>query len=370
MSNELQHQARKLLLRFGWNSTCFQILNPGIRLWLSADAEAVVGYVLKKGVRVVAGAPVCDASRISAVLTEWEADADASRHRVCYFGAEGRMQRALETASGYTTVTLGAQPSWNPQHWPKIFDGDRNLRAQRNRALHKGIRVEEWGCDTAMNHPALRICLHQWLATRGLPPMHFLVEPETLESLEGRRTFVALNGKEVVGFLVLSPIPQRAGWLTEQFPRGASAPNGTVELLMDHAIRAVGADGAEYVTMGIIPLSRHGIADVDANPDWLRFTMTWVRAHGRRFYNFDGLDRFKLKFRPEYWEPICVISKEPRFSLRTLYAIASAFSDGPPVWSLARGLSKAARREADWFLNRNRPILGPPPARTVPRVRA
>ncbi len=370
MSNELQHRARNLLLRFGWNSTCFQILNPGISLWFSSDGQAVIGYVLRKGVRVVAGAPVCAESELPGVIREWELDAASAGQRVCYFGAESRIQRLLESAPGYTTVTLGAQPSWNPQHWPGIFDADKNLRAQRSRALHKGVEVEEWACDRAMNNPQLRTCLHEWLTTRGLPPMHFLVEPETLECLEERRIFVALQRGEVVGFLVLSPIPQRAGWLTEQFPRSLKAPNGTVEILMDTAIRAIAVTGAEYVTMGIIPLSRHGLPTGDSNPKWLRLTLSWVRAHGRRFYNFDGLDRFKLKFRPEYWEPICVISKEPSFSLRSLYAIAAAFSDGTPAGSVSRGLMKAARREAKWLFDRSRPKLGPPPPRTAPSPKA
>ena len=30
----------------------------------------------------------------------------------------------------------------------------------------------------------------------------------------------------------------------------------------------------------------------------------WVRAHGKRFYNFEGLEAFKSKFRPDGWEPI------------------------------------------------------------------
>ena len=343
--------ARALVIRHGWNSTCFQILNPGISLWFSPTKNAVVGYVLRNRVRVVAGAPVCAEGDLAQVLQCWEADATAANHFTCYFGAEGRMKQYLENRMGYSTVTVGAQPSWNPQDWPNIFNRDRSLRAQRSRAAHKGLEVREWGCEEATNHPDLRRCLNEWLTTRGLPPMHFLVEPETLACLEGRRIFVAEISGKVVSFLVLSPIPERRGWLTEQFPRGFGAPNGTVEMLMDFAIRKVAECGALYVTMGLIPLSAHG-AVKSSNPPWLNFLFAWIRAHGRRFYNFDGLDRFKLKFRPQFWEPIYVISKEPNFSLRTLYAIASAFSDGPPLGSILRGLSKALQQEVDWFVGK------------------
>ena len=68
-------------------------------------------------------------------------------------------------------------------------------------------------------------------------------------------------------------------------------------------------------------------------PPWLALTLRWVRAHGRRFYNFDGLDAFKAKLRPEAWEGIYAISAERRFSPRTLHAIAAddpAVSTGMP----------------------------------------
>ncbi len=123
----------------------------------------------------------------------------------------------------------------------------------------------------------------------------------------------------------------------------------TIEILMDTAIRAVAASGAEYVTMGIVPLSMHGLPAASPNPGWLKFLMGWVRAHGRRFYNFDGLDKFKVKFRPQEWEPIYVISKEDRFSVGSLYAIAAAFSDGSPISAVLRGLGRALRQEISWL---------------------
>ena len=277
----------------GWNSTCYQILNPGIERWFAPSGRAMVGYVLRKGVRVVAGAPVCSEGDVEEVVAQWEEESKRAGHRVCYFGAEARMRKCLQNRPGYSTVSLGAQPSWNPQEWAAIFDSDKTLRAQRNRAANKGVEVREWPCSTASDNPELKRCLAEWLQTRGLPPMHFLVEPETLECLDGRRVFVAERRGVAVGFLVLSPVPERNGWLTEQFPRGRHAPNGTIEILMDTAIRAVAASGSEYVTMGIVPLSMHGLPAASPNPGWLKFLMGWVRAHGRRFYNFDGLDRFK-----------------------------------------------------------------------------
>jgi phosphatidylglycerol lysyltransferase len=77
--------------------------------------------------------------------------------------------------------------------------------------------------------------------------------------------------------------------------------------------------------------------------------LAWLRKHGQRFYNFDGLDAFKAKLRPDRWEPVFALANEPRVSLRTLYAIASAFSGNAPFKLVFDGLAKAAATEAKWL---------------------
>ena len=219
------------------------------------------------------------------------------------------------------------------------------MRAQFNRAKNKGVTVSEWPVQRAHNDPALRECLDAWLSTKGLPPLHFVIEPETLERLENRRVFVAERNENVEAFLILSPVPTRSGWLTEQFPHRPGAPNGTVELMMDQAIRKLGEEGYEYLTLGISPLSRRANIDRSHNPAWLTLMLAWMRKHGQRFYNFDGLDHFKSKLMPEYWEPVYAISNEPEVSGKTMWAIASAFADNRPFSVFSKGLARAAQTE-------------------------
>lgn len=339
-------RARALALRYGWNAMAYQVVNAGMCHWFSADGDAVVGYVRTHRVCIVAGAPICASHRLAAVLAEWEAHVSRLGCRVCYFGAAGRVFDALHQRPGYATVVLGAQPVWDPARWPEIPATSASLRSQMHRARNKHVVVSEWPAARASADPRLRECLRQWLATRHLPTLHFLVEPHTLHDLEGRRIFVAERGADVVGFINASPVPARDGWLVEQFVRGAHAPNGTIEALLDCMMRAVAADGARYVTMGLVPL-RDGSDDTQAvNPAWLASLLAMVRIHGRRFYNFDGLERFKTKFRPHAWEPIYAISTERRFTLRTLYAIAAAFTVQSPWLAVGHGLVRAVRIEA------------------------
>lgn len=89
----------------------------------------------------------------------------------------------------------------------------------------------------------------------------------------------------------------------------------------------------------------------------------WVRAHGRRFYNFEGLDRFKSKFAPDRWEPVYAIYAGRRFSLRALRAIAAAFTGESPELTFVRAVVRAIRTEMHWIRERAAHHGGAQPAR-------
>lgn len=334
------------MLEFGWNATAYQILNPGIALWFPDAGDGVVGYVRHRRTLVVAGAPVCAVERLDTLAAEFVRAAHSQRLRVCYFGAGDRLEARYARVSKWSRVLLGAQPAWDPRDWQDAVAKRSSLRAQFNRARNKGVRINEWPSSLAEDHPALRRCLSEWLATRNLPPLHFLVEPETLSRLQDRRVFVAeRDGGEALAFTVLSPVPARNGWLIEQIVRGFKAPNGTAELLIDAAMRAVRDSGATYATLGLSPLSERARLEPLRQPIWLRVVLQWVRLHGARFYNFGGLEAFKSKFNPDVWEPIYAIGEGSSFSPRDLYAIAGAFSGGAPVKLVLLAVLRAGREE-------------------------
>ena len=344
--------ARRIVLTHGWNTTSYQILNPGIRRWFSAANDAVIGFDAAAKVRVVAGAPVCDRTCLKEVAAEFERDAAHKGELICYFAAESRLESVYENSPDYAKFLLGAQPVWHPPGWADIVAQHKSLRAQINRARNKGVKVAEWSREKACQNPQLIECLHLWLDAKGLPPLHFLVEPETLERLYDRRVFVAERGSEIVGFVILSPVATRNGWLFEQFIHRPGAPNGTVELMIDAAMRELAAGGFDYATLGLSPLStRAQIAPFD-NPFWLRVLLAWMRKHAQRFYNFDGLDAFKAKLQPAAWEPVFAIYNRSRISVRMLYAIASVFSGNKPFRLILGGLWRAVLTEIKWMRQR------------------
>jgi phosphatidylglycerol lysyltransferase len=334
-----------LVLRHGWNATAYQILNPSVDLWFSHAGDSVAGYAAYGNRWVIAGAPVCAPDRLASVVEELEWSARSTGSRVIFFGAGTRLARDAESGGAHHVLRIGAQPAWDAQEWADIVRGKASIRALLNRARNKGVITTEWPSTVAENHPALVRVLADWLTTRGLPPLHFMTETATLGDLRDRRVFVAERGAEVIGFIVATPVPARNGWLLEQWPRVPDAPNGTTPLLVDTAMRALARDGARYVTMGLAPLSDRAGSIGGAEPLWLRFTLGWMRAHGRRFYNFPGLEAFKRRFEPIDWEPVSVIVRGERVTLADLQAIAGVFGGGSPARLVSGAVGMAAARE-------------------------
>lgn len=289
-----------LLKRHGWNSTSFQVLEPGFRYWFDGD-DACIAYVEAGRAFVVAGAPIAPPERFAELARSFGEHAREARRRVCWFATEARFRERVH----WPAFRIGEQPSWRPALWPAALAGNAGLRSQLRRARAKGVRVRQLEpSEFADEHdPARRgieRLIERWQGSRRVAPMAFLVQVEPFAFPEERRCFVAERAGAIVGFLAAVPVYARSGWLLQHFLRDPEAPNGTVELLIDSAMRAAAEEEARYVTLGLAPLS----GDL---PAWLRL----ARRCGGGLYDFDGLRLFKARLAPQRWDPI-YLSHSPR----------------------------------------------------------
>lgn len=332
-------KARALVMRYGWNTMAYQILNPGIALWFSEKNDGVIGCVQTRTHVIVAGSPVAAKERIDDILLEFYRTVSAQNKKICFFGAQERIASILASRAPVSSVLLGAQPVWKPEELLGSLRTKQSLRAQVRRAANKSVIAEVWNERSTIPLSELYRCLDEWIASRRLPPMHFLVEPNTLQGLEDRIVVIARIDQRVVGFCIASPIPLRSGWLIEQIVRGNNAPNGTAELLLERMTAHIHSLGSELITLGLSPLSQHYRSPF-SHPLWLTALLKFTRVYGRFLYNFDGLDAFKSKFLPSEWEPVYAITNEPAPTISTLYAIAAAFSGMSPIRFIGKGLWK------------------------------
>ena len=305
-----------LLQRHGWNSTSFQVLEPGFRYWFDGD-DACVGFVDTGSAWVVAGPPIAPAERLAVVAERFAEVARDAGKRTAWFGTEPRFR----DATGWRSLRIGDQPTWSPAAWPATVDASKNLKEQLRRARAKGVAVRALErTELAPDHPTrsqIDGLIERWLASRPIAPMGFLVQIDPYTFPDERRYFVAERAGKVVAFLGIIPIYARRGWFFEDFLRDPEAPNGTIELLVDAGMRAAAAEDIPIVTLGLVPLA----GDVSS---FLRA----ARRLGRSLYDFDGLRAFKAKFKPVSWDPI-LLSYPPRGNaFAALFDTLRAFARG------------------------------------------
>jgi phosphatidylglycerol lysyltransferase len=310
----------RLLRAHGWNTTSFQVLERGFAYWFDAEAHACVAYVDTGHAWVAAGAPIASREDVTGTTTRFVAAAHARGRRASFFAVE---ERLLLRCADLASMQIGEQPSWDPSVWPAIVGADRRLREQLRRARAKGVSVRTLApSDFATADAPMREDLEElvaaWVGARKMPPMGFIVDVQPFDFAGERRCFAAQRDGRLVGVLVGVPVYQRGGWLFEDLLRAADAPNGTTELLVDAAMRAVAAEGSRYVTLGLAPLAGQ------VRP-WLRF----VRACAAALYDFDGVRRFKAKLRPTDWAPIHLAWPQGSSGNAALYDALAAFTMRP-----------------------------------------
>lgn len=313
---EIRRRVLALIKQHGWNTTSFQILEPGFRYWVEGD-DACVGYVDTGSAWVVAGAPIAPPERIADVVAKFCAAAAAQQRRVCCFGTESRFQEIVK----WSGLRIGDQPVWAPREWDDVVRKSKSLREQLRRARAKGVIVRALEVDElASGHP-IRAQLDQliarWLATKEIAPMGFVVQLDPFSFPDEKRYFAAMRDNEIVGMLAVIPIYARDGWFFEDFLRDPSAPNGTTELLIDAAMRAAAAANVAHVTLGLAPLAG------DVSP-WLRLARRW----GRALYDFEGLRAFKSKLKPREWDPVYLSYPSGKSGTLAVIDTLTAFARG------------------------------------------
>lgn len=283
------------LKRHGTDAVSFQALKADARWWLDAPPPEGTGarlaYVSSGRSWIAIGTPLVERSERQKAVRRFSLAARAHGRRPVFFGIEDR-----EPFNSGRLLPLGLQSVLKPSQWDATLRQRPKLREQLRRARAKGVRVREVAADELVRDPVLRGSVErlrrEWLASRHMEPMSFLVAVEPFHAMHEHLYFIAERGGVAVQFLSAVPIYARAGWLMEDMLRGRDAPNGTTELVIDALMRKLGTDPL-WVTPGLTPLS----GDI---PWWLRI----VRDTTVALYDFSGLHRFRSRLKPDAWRPV------------------------------------------------------------------
>lgn len=296
----------------------------GERAWRGAQGE-VVAYADTGRAWVAAGGPIAASADVPAAALAFEEAARAAGRIPVWFAIE-HPERMPHGAG----MVVGALPEWSPAGWAAVVRGHRRIREQLRRARKKGVTVREVSLEALA--PADRAALDRlevaWVRTRRMEPMGFVVAHRQDSAPLLRRAWIAECGGRAVAYVTATPMPARKAWLLEDLRRDG-APNGSSELMFDTIVRALAADGAEWITPGMVPL-------IGASRRWL----AGVRLLARPLYDFDGLAFFRTRMHPDRWRPIHLMHPPQVSAPRAVVEVLRAFAGGSLIRFGSRSLLK------------------------------
>ena len=328
-------QVAALIERFGHDTVCSQALEPGLCYWF-ADENACVAYADVGSAWVAAGGPICDPKRRIAVMQGFAGAAKDAGKRARFFATE-------DVCEGFRSVPIGEQAEWDPSHWATTLASKASLREQLRRARAKQVRVrevaaEQIGATQSALHQQVRTMVRDWQEGRAMAPMRFLVDLDLFSNESPKRYFVAEREGRVVALLVAAMIPARRGWFFENLLRAHDAPNGSTEILFDHAMRVAASEDVAVVSFGLAPLA-------GTISPWL----ARVRDHSSWLYDFEGLRAYKAKLLPDRWQQIYLSFPVHERGVRATIDSLTAFAGGSWVKFGLRTLAHAHATLVWWM---------------------
>jgi phosphatidylglycerol lysyltransferase len=350
-------QARSIILRHGYNTNAYVTLLPPAFIFFTAPGiDGVIAYQQYGRVWLCGGDPICAEADIVPLAAAFRRAARRARMTVAFLPATPRATRLLIERLGFDAVKVGEENFYDLQSWSARGQKMKHIRANINRATREGVTVRRCAPEemTAEIRAQVLRVIDEWLATRGMTALSFLLGIHPFERMEDRRLFLAWQGRAIVGFLACSPIPARNGWYLEDIIRDDDAPVGVTELLFQETVAALRAEGAAYATLGMAALADCGPAHQPSSHRLAGWAFDAIYTRLNTFYHFQSLRFYKEKFVPTFTEETFFVwSPRGLRRPRLIFAVTRALDpEGIPATLLGPIRQTLKRRRTETGENR------------------
>ncbi len=174
------------------------------------------------------------------------------------------------------------------------------LRQAHNRAKREGLNFQlryPPHSDSLLDE--LQSISDEWLSDKGVREKGFSLGFFDKEYLQRTPLALVIKNEKICAFANVLVTNTRETSTIDLMRHNNNADNSAMDFLFIELMLTLKEQGYTKFSLGMAPLS--GLAERDTAPLWDRFGML-IYKRGKRFYNFQGLRKFKEKFDP-IWEP-------------------------------------------------------------------
>ncbi len=267
-------------------------------LFWSADGHALMAYGAVRDRLVALGSPCGPEPAIRRAILDFRRFADA-QDRVPVFYEVLEPDLSLYHDLGFDLFKLGELAMVPLAGFTLVGKRWEDLRQAVNRSVKEQLSFEllEPPFDTVLMSEIERVS-DQWLAEKDVREKGFSLGRFDPDYLAWSPLAVVRRAGEVIAFANILPAYGKDGVLSIDLMRHvADAPRGTMDFLFARIMQWGKEQGHAWFSLGMAPLSRVGdnpYARVNERLAALAF------QYGGRFYNYQGLRRYKEKFDPQW----------------------------------------------------------------------
>ena len=347
-------RVRELTRQHGDSTVSAFALGDDVDYFFSANNRAVIAYRFESDVLLVIGDPIGPREEIPALLEAFE--------RFCLehdwvFGFYQVRPEHLRwyRQRGWSAVHIGEDPVLRAERFTLEGSALGNVRRQVRKLEKAGLVVRHFVPGINPFHPAsdpdrlldqMRPISQEWVKGKSGGEKGFCMGRFDPDELGDVWLAVAWDPKKgrVEAFCTWTPVWARRGWAIDLMRRHRDAPTGAMELLVVSSVANARERGDELLSLSLSALvkvtaPRGDGAEPTVTEDPAR---TFLIQRLSRFYDFQGLFRWKRKFNPEFEDRYLVYPSAlalPRIAL----ALVRAQNPGG-LWSYLRREAEPPRR--------------------------
>jgi len=335
--------AAELVVKYGEDSLAYLTLEEGKQYFFGEDTEGFISYVVVEKVAVCVGNSVCSKDSTTELLQEFEQFCRKRRYKICFCSVTKEMAEVLKQR-GFSISKYGEEALLDLRVYELSGSKTSKLRQKLKRAEKSGINIIEYRPkeerDLELEKKIHKVS-EEWFAKKN-GKLTFTLGELNLDNPLGRRYFVALGeGEEVQAILMFSPFGSGKGYFLDVMRRTESSVPGVMEKAIIDAAMQFKSEGAEWVSLGLAPLS--GIEIEKGKSTVLEKGMNFMYNNMNKHYGFKTLHDYKKKFAPTNWEPRYVAHEQNLLPFKVAYVMIKARNVDDMWKQLLEGLWKAGR---------------------------
>ncbi len=341
---EEARRVEALLHEYGASSVSWFALADDVDYFFSRNRRAVIAYRFEANAVLVIGDPIGPAEEWRPMLAEFAEFCRVHDWPFAFFQARPELLPLYESF-GWRSLHIGEDPVLWTERFTLVGSAVGSLRRSMRHADAAGLRVthlipgESPPAESALPPhlwEQLRAVSDEWLRERSGGEKGFCMgrfEPHRLHEVWLAVAWDPAT-RRVEGFTSWVPIPARQGWALDLMRRRSDAPNGTMDLLVVRSLDAARARGDALLSLSLSALAHVPSEGSDAprsaaanEPPTADRAREFLRQHLERFYDFQGVFRWKRRFDPVF-EHRYLVHPGPWALPRVVWALIRAQSPG------------------------------------------